>query len=138
ALVEAVERIEDAYSRFPELDTERPRSALVAELRTLLDDAAPALPALMACAALDPAANSPSVGDVLRALADDVDDAALARVCTVLGRRRRFSCAEIAPVLDALCRQNRFSAALTLIEAALGDLDATPEAAAALGSVLHT
>jgi hypothetical protein len=139
ALIAAVARIEEDYRQFPELEIALSRRVLADDLRTLLGVApAPAsLPLLMACAALDPSPGSPSVAALIDAMARTGDGAGLAGIVAILGRRRRFTCDEIAPALAELCRRDRLPAALALIAEAIGHLDPAPDAAEALGAVLQ-
>ena len=67
ALIAAVERIEQAYAQFPELEIEAPRGALVRALREAAQAAgdAAAVPLLMACVALDPTAAGAPVAALL-------------------------------------------------------------------------
>jgi hypothetical protein len=137
-LIDAVARIEEAYDQFPELEIDIPRRALVDELRGLWDGAGdgPALPLLMACAALDPVPEAELVAAVLEGMVRAGRGEASARAIAILARRRAIAGDEIAPAVAELCRQGQLPAALALSAQASGDGD--PEAVAvALGTGLQ-
>ncbi len=138
-LIEAVARIENSYGEFPELEIEVPRRALVEELRSSLDSVAgqAAVALLMACTALDSSPPSASVAALLDTMARAGQGDQIAGVVAILARRRAFTCDEIAPAVEELCRQGRLPAALALTSAASGPVDVDPGAAAvALGAGL--
>jgi hypothetical protein len=148
-LIGEVARIDDTYEKFPELEMQIPRRALVEELRSSLETAASetaasetaagpgAMPLLIACAALDTAPSSASVATLLDTMARAGHDHVIARIVAMLAQRRPFTCDEIAPAVDELCRQGRLSAALAVVSGALDHIEFDPDTApAAFGPVL--
>jgi hypothetical protein len=144
-LIDDVARIDDVYEKFPELEIAIPRRALVEELRSSLNAAAAsetaagpwAMPLLIVCAALDAAPSSASVTTLLDTMARAGHGDSVARIVAMLAQLRPFTCDEIAPAVDELCRQGRLSAALALVSEGLGHIDFDPDTApAAFGPVL--
>jgi hypothetical protein len=121
-LIEAVARIDDAYDQYPELESAIPRQALADELRAAIGQSGgeAALPAQMACVALDPVPAAQSVTALLDALVRAGHGATSAQIVAILARRRAIASDEIVSAVTELCRQGQLSAALAMAAEASG------------------
>jgi hypothetical protein len=138
ALTDALERLDDAYNEFPELELDRPRGALLKGLRSAaenLRDRA-AIPVLMYCVAASPSSSSSLVSLVEKVIKSDYWPS-LPAVLRSLGRSREFCWRAIEPIVTDLRQQGRQDAVVQLISEILGYTKLTKEKSfSAFGDIL--
>ena len=138
ALIDALERLEDAYDAFPELELDRPRGKLLEGLRSTAEsmpDQA-AIPLLMYCASASPSSSSSLVSLIDKIIKSDYRPS-LPAVLRSLIPSRGFCWRTIEPVINALRQQGRTETVLQLISEILSCTEfPQSESAAAFGDIL--
>jgi hypothetical protein len=128
ALIDALERLDDAYNEFPELELDRPLGALLKGLRSAaenLPDRA-AIPVLMYCVAASPSSSSSLVSLVEKIIKSDYWPS-LSAVLRSLGRSREVCWRAIEPIVTDLQQRGRQDAIFQLISEVLGCTKFTDE-----------
>ena len=119
-LIDALERLDRAYDEFPELELDRPRGALLKDLRSAAENMPDrsAVPLLMYCVAA-----SPSCPSLLASLVEKIINSdywpLLPTVFCSLCRYREFGWRAIGPVITVLQQQGRTETVLPLISEVL-------------------
>jgi len=138
ALIDALERLDDAYDAFPELELDRPRGKLLEGLRSTAEsmpDLA-AIPLLMYCASGSPSSSSSLVSLIDKIIKSDYRPS-LPAVLRSLIPSRGFCWRTIEPVINALRQQGRTETVLQLISEILSCTEfPQSESAAAFGDIL--
>jgi hypothetical protein len=138
ALIDALDRLDDAYNEFPELELDRPRGALLKGLRSAaenLPDRA-AIPVLMYCISVNPSCPSSLTSLVEKIIKLD-NWPLLSSVFFSLYHYPEFCWRAIGPVINVLRQQGRTEAVLQIISAVLGCTEFTnEESASEFGDVL--
>jgi Domain of unknown function (DUF4214) len=136
-LISALERLDDAYDEFPELELDRPRGQLLGGLRAAAENMPDrsAIPLLMYCVSASPRCSSSLASLVEKIITADswpLLSAVLRSLC-----RREFCWRAIEPVINVLQQQGRTEMALHLISEVLGHIEFTKEESASeLGDIL--
>ena len=138
ALIDALERLDDAYDAFPELELDRPRGKLLEGLRSTAEsmpDQA-AIPLLMYCASASPSSSSSLASLIDKIIKSDYRPS-LPAVLRSLIPSRGFCWRTIEPVINALRQQGRTETVLQLISEILSCTEfPQSESAAAFGDIL--
>jgi hypothetical protein len=138
ALIDALDRLDDAYNEFPELELDRPRGALLKGLRSTAEDMPDraAIPVLMYCISVNPSCPSSLTSLVEKIIKSD-NWPLLSSVFCSLYRYPEFCWRAIAPVINVLRQQGRTEAVLQIISEVLGCTEFTnEESASEFGDVL--
>ena len=138
ALIDALERLDDAYNEFPELELDRPRGELLEGLRSAAKSMPDrvAIPVLMYCVAASPSSSSSLVSLVEKIIKSDYWPS-LSAVLRSLGRSREFCWRAIEPIVTDLRQQGRQDAVVQLISEILGCTKFTDEESfSAFGDIL--
>ena len=138
ALIDALERLDDAYDAFPELELDRPRGKLLEGLRSTAEsmpDQA-AIPLLMYCASASPSSSSSLASLIDKIIKSDYRPS-LSAVLRSLIPSQRFCWRTVEPVINALRQQGRTETVLQLISEILSCTEfPQSESAAAFGDIL--
>ena len=138
-MVAAIERVDDIYETFPELELAYPRRALV-EVLSAAADRLPyelAVPVLMFCAALDTSGAAP-IGRLLESVSCAGQSDAIIGVLRALAGPRGFIWADVAPVIAQLLRQDRRDLAIAVISEVIGHFTlAQDQGTLQLGEILN-
>lgn len=128
ALIDALERLDDAYNEFPELELERPRGELLEGLRSEAENMPDpvAIPVLMYCVAASPSCPYALVSLVEKIIKSD-HSSSLSAVLRLLCHCREFCWGAIEPLVNMLQRQGRQNAVVQVISGVLGCTEFTKE-----------
>jgi Domain of unknown function (DUF4214) len=136
-LISALERLDDAYDEFPELELDRPRGQLLEGLRAAAENMPDrsAIPLLMYCVSASPCCSS-SLGSLVEKIITADYWPSLSEVLRSLCCRK-FCWRAIEPIINLLRQQGRTETVLQLISEVLGRIEFTKEESAfELGDVL--
>ena len=139
-LIDALERLDRAYDEFPELELDRPRGALLKDLRSAAENLPDrsAVPLLMYCVAASPSCPSLLASLVEKIINPDYWPLLSAVLCS-LSRHREFGWRAIGPVVTVLRQQGRAETVLALISEVLNCTEFTKEESTSeFGDVLKT
>ena len=127
-LIDALERLDRAYDEFPELELDRPRGALLKDLRSAAENMPDrsAVPLLIYCVAASPPCLSLLASLVEKITDSDYWPLLLAVLCS-LCRYREFGWRAIGPVITVLRQQGRTETVLQLISEVLNCTEFTKE-----------
>jgi len=138
ALIDALERLDDAYNEFPELELDRPRGALLKGLRSAAENLPDrdAIPLLMYCVAASPS-SSPSLVSLVEKIIKSDYWPLLSTVLRSAFRRGEVWWHAIEPIVNVLRQQGRTETLLQVISEVLGCTEFTKEESASeFGDVL--
>jgi hypothetical protein len=138
ALIGALERLDDAYNEFPELELDRPRGALLKGLRSAAENMPdrPAVPVLMYCVAASPSCPYALVSLVEKIIKSDYSSS-LSAVLRLLCHCREFCWVAIEPLVNMLQQQGRQNAVVQVISEVLGCTEFMKEGSVSeLGDIL--
>ncbi len=137
-LLDALERLDDVYDEYPELELDRPRGELLKGLRSAAENMPDraAIPLLMYCVASSPFSSSSLVSLVEKMIKSDYWSSLSAVLCS-LCRGRKFCWLAIEPVINVLRQQGRMETVLRLTSEVLGCAEfVEAESTSELGEVL--
>jgi hypothetical protein len=137
ALIDALERLDDAYDEFPELELDRPRGGLLEGLRSTAENMPDraAIPVLMYCVAASPSCSSALASLVEKIIKSDYIPS-LSAVLHLLCRRK-FCWRVVEPVVSVLWQQSRVETIVQVVSEVLGCMQfSKEESASEFGDVL--
>ena len=128
ALIDALERLDNAYNDFPELELDRPRGELLEGLRSAAENMPDpvGIPVLMYCVAASPSCPYALVSLVEKIIKSDYSSS-LSAVLRLLCHCREFCWGAIEPLVNVLLQHGRQNAVVQVISGVLGCTEFTKE-----------